>query len=49
MLDKSKFMEMLAAITEVAKVQENHITKEEIQNYFEEMGYKYQVLCIKSI
>lgn len=38
MLEKSKFMEMLAAITEVAKVQENHITKEEIQNYFEGMN-----------
>lgn len=37
MLDKSKFMEMLAAITEVAKVQQNQITKEEIQNYFEGM------------
>lgn len=34
MLDKSKFMEMLVAITEVAKVQENQITKEEIKDYF---------------
>ncbi|MCI8409724.1 MAG: hypothetical protein HFJ09_10740 [Lachnospiraceae bacterium] len=38
MLDKSKFMEMLAAITEVAKVQENQITKEEIQEYFAGMN-----------
>lgn len=34
MLDKSKFMEMLMAITEIAKVQENRITKEEIQDFF---------------
>lgn len=38
MLDKNKFMEMLVAITEVAKAQENRITKEEIQNYFEGMN-----------
>lgn len=34
MLDKSRFMEMLAAIAEVARVQENRITKEEIRDYF---------------
>ena len=34
MLEKNKFMEMLMAITEVARVQENRITKEEIQDYF---------------
>lgn len=37
MLEKNKFMEMLLAITEVAKVQENKITKEEIKDYFEGM------------
>lgn len=34
MLEKNRFMEMLMAITEVARVQENRITKEEIQEYF---------------
>lgn len=38
MLDKSKFMEMLVAITEVAKIQENQITKEEIQDFFAGMN-----------
>lgn len=37
MLEKSRFMEMLMAITEVAKVQDNQITKEEIQDYFQGM------------
>lgn len=37
MLDRAKFMEMLQAITEVAKVQENRLTKEEIADYFSEM------------
>ena len=37
MLDKGKFMEMLEAITQVAKVQENYITKEEIEEYFRDM------------
>ena len=46
MLDQGKFMEMLHAITEVAKVQENRITKEEIQEYFsgmelQEMHYEH--------
>lgn len=34
MLEQGKFMEMLKAMTEVAKVQENKITKEEIREYF---------------
>ena len=37
MLDRSKFMEMLQSITEVAKVQDNRLTKEEIAEYFSEM------------
>ena len=37
MLDRVKFMEMLQAITEVAKVQDNRLTKEEIADYFSEM------------
>lgn len=37
MLDRSKFMEMLQSITEVAKVQDNRLTKEEIADYFSEM------------
>ena len=37
MLDRSKFMEMLQSITEVAKVQGNRLTKEEIAEYFSEM------------
>ena len=37
MLDKGKFMEMLEAITQVAKVQENYLTKEEIEEYFRDM------------
>lgn len=37
MLNRSKFMEMLQAITEVAKVQDKRLTKEEIADYFSEM------------
>lgn len=37
MLDQSRFMELLKEITEVAKVQENRITKEEIAEYFKGM------------
>lgn len=37
MLDQAKFMEMLGEITQVAKVQENRITKEEIASYFADM------------
>lgn len=40
MLDQSKFMSLLKEITEVAKVQENQITKEEIADYFKGMDVK---------
>lgn len=37
MLDKIRFMEMLQAITEIAKTQENYLTQKEIRGYFGDM------------
>lgn len=37
MLDKGKFMELLASIVEIAKTQENTITQDEIKQYFKDM------------
>lgn len=37
MLDKIRFMEMLQAITEIARTQQNYLTMEEIKNYFKDM------------
>lgn len=38
MVDKIKFMEMLGEIKELAVTQNNELTQEEIQNYFEDMS-----------
>lgn len=37
MLDKGKFMELLASIVEIAKTQENTISQDEIKQYFKDM------------
>lgn len=56
MIEQSKFLEMIKEITEIARVQENRITKEEVKAFFgdtdvseEQFSFVYQYLAENGI